>query len=156
MQRLFDTPQAGQRGNYVRTMQKKNQVFASQQGSAVITEVGLTNLTADASEDRCATRPHALTSACSASEGFAGPQRDIYNTKKAQTESSAANLQEGMERKEPGAEAGMIGNASSKEPAGCGGYLKNQRAPRLCSCLDLCPPGPTSCSVEKKNRKQPW
>lgn len=59
-------------------MQKKNQVFASQQGSAVITEVGLTNLTADASEDRCATRPHALTSACSASEGFAGPQRDIY------------------------------------------------------------------------------
>lgn len=55
-----------------------------------------------------------------------------------------------MERKEPGAEAGMIGNASSKEPAGCGGYLENQRAPRLCSCLDLCPPGPTSCSVEKK------
>lgn len=78
------------------------------------------------------------------------PTRYLH-TKKAQTESSAANLQEGMERKEPGAEAVMIVNASSKEPAGCGGYLENQRAPRLCSCLDLCPPGPTSCSVEKKN-----
>lgn len=37
VQRLFDMPQTGQKGNYVRTMTN----FVSQQGSVVITEVGL-------------------------------------------------------------------------------------------------------------------